>query len=108
MTTVQELAPRALHAALGDPPPPVVLDVREPWERALCHLPDSLHIPLQSLPARVGELDPKRPTVVLCHHGVRSFQAARWLAQRGFAQVANLSGGIDGWAREVDPSMPVY
>lgn len=105
---MEELSALMLSRALAAPDPPLVLDVRDPWERALCHLQDSVHIPLQALPERVAELDPQRPTVVLCHHGVRSFQAARWLAHRGFAQVANLAGGIDAWAREVDPTMAVY
>jgi rhodanese-related sulfurtransferase len=46
--------------------------------------------------------------VVVCHHGVRSFQVALWLERNGFMDVANLSGGIDAWARQIDPGMAVY
>lgn len=85
-----------------------VLDVREPWETELCALPDSLFIPLGHLPDRVAEIPVDRPVVVLCHHGVRSGQAAVWLRRRGLAQAINLAGGIDAWARLVDTEMEVY
>lgn len=85
-----------------------VVDVREPWEHALCVLEGSRLLPMQSLPQRLHELDPMRTTVVVCHHGVRSFQVALWLKRNGFSDVANLSGGIDAWAREIDPGVAVY
>lgn len=94
----------ALRAAL----PHAVLDVREAWEFELCHLPDSKHIPLDELTARVGELDRAQTLVVVCHHGLRSRAAQAWLLSQGFARVLNLAGGIDAWARRVEPSMTLY
>jgi rhodanese-related sulfurtransferase len=88
--------------------PVTLLDVREPWEFALCRIDGSLHVPLGQLPSRLAELDPDRTTVVICHHGMRSLQAGAYLKRQGFADVVNLSGGIDGWARTVDPAMAVY
>jgi len=85
-----------------------ILDVREPWEHAVCALPGAHLIPMQGLPQRLSELNPARPTVVLCHHGMRSYQVAVWLERNGFTDVANLSGGIDAWAREIDPGMAQY
>lgn len=85
-----------------------LVDVREPWEHALCALEGARLLPMQGLSQRLHELDPTRPTVVLCHHGVRSFQVALWLERKGFTDVANLAGGIDAWAREIDPGMAVY
>lgn len=85
-----------------------LLDVREPWELALCRIDGSVHIPLAQLPSRLAELDPARPTVVICHHGVRSLHAGAFLERQGFEDVVNLHGGIDGWARSVDPAMAVY
>ncbi|MFW5909838.1 MAG: rhodanese-like domain-containing protein [Thiohalospira sp.] len=88
---------------------PRILDVREPWEYEVAHLPDSTLIPLGELPARaVDELDPDQPLVVLCHHGVRSLQAAYFLEHQGFADVINLTGGIDRWSQTVDPATPRY
>jgi rhodanese-related sulfurtransferase len=85
-----------------------LLDVREPWEYDVCRIEGSRLVPLAQLPSRVGELDRARPMVVICHHGVRSLRAAAYLEHCGFADVVNLSGGIDAWARTVDRGMAVY
>jgi rhodanese-related sulfurtransferase len=93
---------------LAAEPALVVLDVREHWERALCALPRSLHAPMQQVPSLVGTLDPETEVIIYCHSGIRSQHAARFLEQQGFKRVGNLSGGIDAWAREVDPTMARY
>jgi rhodanese-related sulfurtransferase len=85
-----------------------VLDVREPWEIEICSLPGALAIPLHSLPARIGEVPTDQPLVVVCHHGMRSLQAVVWLHRSGLDNAVNLGGGIDAWAREIEPSMGVY
>lgn len=85
-----------------------MLDVREHEELLLAALPRALHIPMNEIPRRLGELDPRRRVVVLCHHGIRSAVIAGWLDAQGFTDVANLGGGIDAWAREVDPSVGSY
>ena len=109
-----ELPARDLPALCGAPPlsPPLLLDVREPWEVALAPLcidgASVLAIPLQQLPARVAELPAARPLVCVCHHGVRSLHAAAWLERVGYSDVYNLAGGIDAWSREVDPRVPRY
>ena len=107
---MKHLHPVELKSWLDDPgrDKPFLLDVREPWEYGLCRIEGAVLMPLGSLPARLAELDPGREIVVICHHGVRSHHAARFLEHNGFANVINLSGGVDGWAREADPSMPVY
>ena len=87
---------------------PLLLDVREPWEFSICRIDGSQLIPMGQLPAALRALDPDRQTVVICHHGIRSRQVARFLEYRGFANVINLSDGIDGWARDVDPEMATY
>jgi rhodanese-related sulfurtransferase len=87
---------------------PVLLDVREPWEWNLCRLPGAILIPMHELPARLDELNKDAETVIICHHGVRSFHAARYLETVGFDDVINLSGGVAAWADEVDPAMPRY
>jgi rhodanese-related sulfurtransferase len=98
-----------LQAWLSRQPEPVtLLDVREPWEFDLCRMDGSVHIPLGQLPGRLAELDPARPTVVICHHGVRSLHAGAFLERQGFGDVVNLHGGIDGWARSVDAGMAIY
>lgn len=107
---MQQLAPTGLKAWLDDAarPAPQMVDVREPWEVATCALPGALHIPMMAIPARAAELDRNAPVVMICHHGHRSLQAGLFLERQGFADVFNLAGGIDAWARTVDPAMATY
>src|SRR5256885_17243970 len=87
---------------------PVLLDVREPWQSQPCHITGSTHVPMGEIPARAGEIDSDAEVVVICHHGGRSMQVAIFLEKNGYASVHNLTGGVDSWAKTVDPSMPLY
>ena len=108
MSEVGELSPEELRHRLGNGDPPLILDVREPEEVALAAFPGATHIPMGEIAAHTSTLDPERETVVICHHGIRSAHVAIHLARSGFTRVLNLNGGIDAWARDVDPSMPRY
>jgi rhodanese-related sulfurtransferase len=107
---MQELSPPQLRAWLDDTarPAPVMLDVREEWELERCHIDNAIWIPMRDVPQRMKELDPQANVVVICHHGVRSYHVARLLEHEGFSSVYNLATGVDGWARQVDPTMPTY
>jgi rhodanese-related sulfurtransferase len=91
---------------------PVILDVREPWEIQRASVKpakgDLVTIPMMQLQARIAELKRDVPVAVLCHHGVRSLQVARFLAFNGFSSVANISGGIDAWATDFDATVARY
>ncbi|MFV5212301.1 rhodanese-like domain-containing protein [Azonexus caeni] len=89
-------------------PPPLLLDVREPWELAQCQIEGALHVPMHMIPLRCAEFDPQREIVVICHHGGRSMQVCMFLERKGYGAVFNLLGGIEGWACEVDPGMNRY
>ena len=104
---MRELKPAAA-AALLDAGKLVLLDVREPWEWELVRIEGALHIPMGQVPARLAEIPRERPVVVMCHHGMRSHQVAQFLLGQGYADVANLDGGIDAWARSVDASLALY
>ena len=86
----------------------VLLDVRTEAEYELANVAGAVFIPMHELTQRVEELDPKRPTVVMCHHGMRSYQVALFLNSLEFASVANLAGGIDAWSLTVDQTVPRY
>ena len=92
--------------------PPLILDVREPWETETASLPPSIpsvRMPMGEIPSRAHqELDPDQPLVVLCHHGARSLHVTLWLREQGFDQAQSLAGGIDLWSRSIDPSVPRY
>jgi rhodanese-related sulfurtransferase len=87
--------------------PIVVLDVREPSEYDICNIGGTL-IPLGALPSRVSELNPADEIAVICHHGNRSRVAVSFLQQRGFKNVRNVTGGIEAWAKRIDPTMRRY
>ena len=87
---------------------PALLDVREPWEVAICRLDGALEIPMREVPAAIDRLDTEAPLVCVCHHGARSLQVAQFLEARGVRDVYNLTGGIDAWSRLVDPALPRY
>ncbi len=96
----------------GSAQPPLVLDVREPWELQTASVRpqgfDLVHMPMAGIPARLDELPRDRPIACLCHHGGRSAQVTHFLLNQGFEHVANIAGGIHAWSQEVDPSVPTY
>lgn len=107
---IRELSPLHLSGWLADAArtAPMLLDVREPAEFAYCHIAGSRHVPLARLAAVIDELPDDAAIVCICHHGVRSRQAASMLCAHGFHEVFNLSGGIDAWAGQVDRTMERY
>ena len=86
----------------------VLVDVREPHELEISHLPDARLIPLGELPTRMAELDTSAQIVLFCRTGSRSGRALEMLRAAGYTQARHLAGGINAWAREVDQSLPVY
>lgn len=93
---VPELAPATLRAALHGDAPPLLLDVREPYEWRQVRIPGAHHIPMNSVPQHLAELPIDRPIVVYCAHGSRSFGVAHYLREHGF-DASNLTGGITQW-----------
>jgi sulfur-carrier protein adenylyltransferase/sulfurtransferase len=104
-----QISPQELQQRLQRGEHPFILDVRQPEEWQICRLPGATLIPLAEIPARFKELDPNQEIIVNCKVGARSQKAVDFLReQAGFRNVKNLTGGIDRWAREVDPSVPRY
>jgi rhodanese-related sulfurtransferase len=103
-----EIEADELKKLLDSGDPVVLVDVREPWEHEVVHLPGSQHIPMYELGRRLDEIDRDRLHVLYCHHGVRSLHAVMALAERGFENVRSLRGGIDHWAAVIDPETPRY
>jgi rhodanese-related sulfurtransferase len=104
-----EITPQQLKARLDGNDRPLLLDVRQDWETKLCRLDNAVHIPIEEIELRTEELNPDDEIVVYCHQGVRSAAVAQYLReQHGFKNVKNLAGGLDAWARSVDPSMRRY
>jgi molybdopterin/thiamine biosynthesis adenylyltransferase/rhodanese-related sulfurtransferase len=97
-----------LAAQMEQGQPIHLLDVREPHELEISRLEGADLIPLGQLAARLSELDSAEEMVVFCKGGTRSARALELLASAGFRKVKNLKGGINAWARDVDPTLPVY
>lgn len=106
--TAPELAAWLNDSAAGTRAGPQLLDVREPLEHAICQIPGSTLIPLREISGQLDVVDRDRPIVCICHHGGRSAQVAQFLEGTGIVDVFNLTGGVDAWAREVDPEFPRY
>lgn len=107
---MRQLTVQELQALMEGAPTarPHLLDVREPWEFELARIEGSNLIPMQTIPNQVEQLDRTHPTVVICHHGTRSLQVVAFLERLGFENLHNLRGGIDAWARQVDPRLRLY
>jgi adenylyltransferase/sulfurtransferase len=103
-----EITAAELAATVGSGSPLSLVDVREPWEWEIAKIPGSVLIPLSSLGDRLGELDPRRPVVTICHQGLRSLTARELLRAAGFSDVRSLAGGVEAWALGVDPKMARY
>ena len=103
-----EVAATSLKDAIGAAGAPELVDVREVGEWEIARIPGARLIPLGELPGRLAELDPRRPIVTYCHRGVRSMRALEILRAAGFQDVRSLAGGIDAWARDVEPGMARY
>lgn len=113
--SLQELAardctPEELKRRLDAGPPPVLLDVREDSEVAICRLPGATHVPMGDIPSRLTELEKHAEVevIVYCHHGIRSASVRNFLRQHGFECVRNLAGGIDAYSLRADESVPRY
>jgi sulfur-carrier protein adenylyltransferase/sulfurtransferase len=105
---IWDMTPQDLSTLMKSQTPPLLLDVREPHEQKISTLPGSVNIPLGVLASRLSELDSAREMVLYCKAGTRSSRALELLVSAGFKKVKNLKGGINAWAKEVDPSLPVY
>ncbi len=91
--------------------PVVLLDCREPFEHAICHLPGAELIPMNTIPQRLADVErltDRGELVVYCHHGMRSLNVANWLRQQGVENVRSMTGGIDAWSLQIDRLVPRY
>ncbi len=109
ISAMQTITPKELHKKLSNGHSFFLLDVREPEEFSICHLENSVLIPMHDIPSRSHELPQDVDMVVICHHGVRSAHIINYLEAIGHrARMYNLAGGVHAWALEVDSTMPTY
>ncbi|MEC9375591.1 MAG: rhodanese-like domain-containing protein [Pseudomonadota bacterium] len=104
-----EISPlEAKHLLENSPDKYLLVDVREDVELKIAAIEDTIHIPMGEIPSRIDELDSKKAIICLCKTGGRSGEVGHYLLNNGFNKVMNLSGGINAWSEQVDPSIPIY
>lgn len=106
---MREFAPAELKAYLEQAEsPPLLLDVRQPWEYDICRLDNSQLLPMSQIPAKLDAFNKDQEIVVICHHGIRSRQVGHYLEASGFKNIINLNGGVAAWAQQIDSTMATY
>lgn len=105
---IQEITCRDLKSKIDTNEEFVLIDVREPEEFEVCHIPGSILIPLSELEDHLDELDKEADYVIHCKMGGRSLKAAMVMKEFGFKKVINLTGGIYQWAQDIDKDMQLY
>ena len=105
---VSEISPTEFVREKALSPRTLLIDVREAWELEIASIRGAVHMPMGEVAGRLAELDRTKDIVVMCRSGGRSMSVARMLESKGYESVANLTGGILAWSREVDPSLATY
>ncbi len=108
-TEVPSIGVEALKARLDVGEPFTLLDIREPYERRISVIPGTTHhIPMGKLKDHMGEIDWEHDVVIYCRRGSRSAEVVADLQAQGYTRAINLAGGVNAWARQIDPALPVY
>jgi rhodanese-related sulfurtransferase len=108
MPPIQNIAPQTFVALRDTAQPPLLIDVREPWEFEIARIDGAQLMPLDQIYEWAAGLDKDAPYVMVCHHGSRSAMACQMMSSLGFKNIQNLDGGVDAWAYAVDPSIGRY
>ncbi|MBV6433656.1 MAG: putative adenylyltransferase/sulfurtransferase MoeZ [Bryobacteraceae bacterium] len=106
-----EITPRETRNHMDSGLPVLLIDCREPHEHAICRIEGAQLIPMNTVPTRLQEIDSaagEGRVIVYCHHGMRSLSVVSWLRRQGVERCQSLSGGIEQWSLEIDPSVPRY
>jgi len=105
---MDDITPQELKELLEKDLPPRMIDVRQDWEHDKCHIEGSVLVPMDQIADNLDSFDSDEGLVIVCHHGMRSAQVAQFLISSGFTNIMNLAGGLDAWAKEIDPEMEQY
>lgn len=108
MTNDSQISVHDVSERLKTEPQPILLDIREQAEWDIVHLPGAQLATQELIDEIIRGWDRDAEMICYCHHGIRSLNAAGFLAQQGFTRVKSMSGGIDRWAEEIDPTLPRY
>jgi len=105
---VRQFTARELDTFISNNTPPLLPDVREPWEYTIAPTTNSERLPMHQIPSGLQKFTAEQEIVLICHHSIRSRQVACFMESSGLTHPINLEGGVNAWAREVDHKMPTY
>jgi adenylyltransferase/sulfurtransferase len=106
--TIPSVTVEELQQKLQGARKPLLIDVREPFEYQICHIPGAQLIPLGTLPVQSEVWNKETEIFLLCRSGGRSAEAVKLLQHAGFTKVFNVDGGILAWADRIDPTVQKY
>ena len=103
-----QITPKEVKERLDRGEKLLLVDVREPQEYAICRIEGATLVPMGAIPANLQKLDVDEDVICYCHHGMRSLDVANWLRSKGVNGAKSMTGGIDRWSIDIDPSVPRY
>ena len=104
----KSISAKKLYELLNSEDKIQIVDVREHCEWDICKIEGALNIPMNLIDESLGKISKEIPTVVMCHHGLRSMKVIHYLESIGYKNLINLDGGIHVWATDIDKSMSTY
>jgi rhodanese-related sulfurtransferase len=103
-----QITPTELSQKINSGEKVELVDVREDWEIEIASIPNSQMITQKLAYEILNKWDKDTTTVFICHHGIRSLEAASYFKGHGLPNVKSLTGGVDAWSLEIDPNMKRY
>tara|TARA_B100000029_G_scaffold512645_2_gene609895 strand:- start:497 stop:823 length:327 start_codon:yes stop_codon:yes gene_type:complete len=108
MTNIKEISVQSLNQKISNNDNFQLIDVREYQELEISKISQSIHIPMNTIPDNIDQIDFSNSVIIMCKSGGRSAQVCQYLIDRGYSNIYNLKGGIISWALEIDPNMDTY
>jgi rhodanese-related sulfurtransferase len=103
-----EITPREVKSMIDRGEKFLFVDVREKWEFDTSWIEGAMLVPMREIPANLAKFEEADQIILFCHHGIRSLDAAAWLRSQDIAGAKSMTGGIDRWSAEIDPTVPRY
>lgn len=108
MDNIKEISVQSLNKKINNHENFLLIDVREIQELKVSKISQSIHIPMDSIPKNLHQIESSKPVIIMCKSGGRSAKVCQYLQNQGYLDIYNLKGGIISWALEIDSNMAIY
>ena len=108
MNNIKEISVQSLNTKINNNEFFLLIDVREIQELEISKISQSIHIPMNTIPENLNQIESSKPVIIMCKSGGRSAQVCQYLQDQGYLNIYNLKGGIISWALEIDSNMDTY